>query len=54
MDAFFQRFSRSEFADVTMLCAAVAGLAGVSIIAGIGLAEWIRAWFPVIGDSLLR
>jgi len=54
MEAFLQRLSRSEFRDVTMLCAGVAGLAGLSVIAGIGLAEWIKAWFPVIGDLLLR
>lgn len=54
MDAFFQRLSRSEFRDVTTLCALFAGLAGLSIIAGIGLTEWIKAWLPMIGDFLLR
>lgn len=54
MDAFFQRLSRSEFRDVTMLCAVLVGLAGLSVVAGLGLAEWIKAWVPMIGDFLLR
>jgi hypothetical protein len=54
MDAFFQRLSRSEFRDVTLLCAMFAGLAGLSVVAGLGLAEWIKAWVPVIGEFLLR
>jgi hypothetical protein len=54
MDAFFQRLSRSDFRDVTLLCAMFAGLAGLSVVAGLGLAEWIKAWVPVIGEFLLR